>query len=131
MLFHSFGSQCERRAFGGSDFIEIQYCRLKPHTTIEEIVSTDRIEFWEDNSLYIYGDDWNVFWDAYSEIITGGTYANLESGYLDWCGINYFTSEQSASILKRIQEEKPPEYETLLRWLEAGTQYNGFYVLGL
>lgn len=131
MLFHSFHSQVERRAFGGSDFIEIQYCKLKRCTAIEEIVSTDIVAFWEDDSLYVYGDDWTVFCDAYGEIITGGTYANLKSGYLDWCGLNYFTPEQTASIIKRIKDENPPEYQPLLSWLEKGTQYNGFYVLGL
>ena len=29
MLFHTFNTQEERRKFGGSDFIEMQYCRLE------------------------------------------------------------------------------------------------------
>lgn len=130
-MFHSFHSQAERRAFGGGDFMEIQYCRLKPSTTIEELVSLYMVEHWEDDSLYIYGDDWNDFWDAYGAIITGGTYANLESGELDAFGINYFSPEQTASIIKRIREETLPDDQTLLKWLENGTQYNGFYILGV
>lgn len=131
LLFHSFHSQLERSAFGGSDFVEIQYCKLKRCTAIEEIVSSYLVEHWEDDSLYIYGDDLNRFCDVYGEIITGGTYANLESGYLDWCGINYFTPEQTTAIIKRLKEEKPPEHQTLVSWLEMGKPYNGFYVLGL
>ena len=131
MLFHSFGSQSERRAFGGGDFIEMQYCKLKRSIAIEEIVSPDLVEFWKDDSLYICGDDWNDFCDAYADIITDGTYANLETGCLDWCGINYFTFKQTASIIQHIQMEKPTEYSTVLDWLEKGKQYNGFYVLGL
>ena len=54
-----------------------------------------------------------------------------QSGDLDWCGTNYFTPEQTAAILKRIEEEQPPEYQTLLSWFKAYPPYNGFYVLGL
>lgn len=129
MLFHSFSSQQERREFGGGDFIEIQYCTLKKCTSIKEIVSV--VENWEDDSLYIYGDDWNIFCDAYGEIICGGTYNNLETGYLDGCGINYFSPRQTELIKEKINEEKPREYEVLLSWLEKGKEYNGFYVLGL
>ena len=39
MLFHTFRSQEEREAFGGSYFIEFQYCRLPSHSTIEDIFS--------------------------------------------------------------------------------------------
>ena len=54
-----------------------------------------------------------------------------ETGYLDWCGINYFFPEQMQHIIKRLREEKPKDYHLLLTWLEQGTQYNGFYLLGL
>lgn len=39
LLFHTFGSQEERRKFGGSCFIEIQYCRLPENTQLEKIIS--------------------------------------------------------------------------------------------
>ena len=32
---------------------------------------------------------------------------------------------------KSLREEKPKDYHLLLTWLEQGTQYNGFYLLGL
>ena len=131
MLFHSFSSQDERRKFGGGDFLEFTFCKLDRCTAIEEIISGDALVNWSNSSLYLCGDDWNEFSDAYGEIITNGTYNNLEKGYLDWCGINYFSPEQMKQIMKQLREEKPKDYQPLLSWLEQGTQYNGFYVLGL
>ena len=37
MLFHSFNNQDERRASGGSDFLELQFCHLKRGTSIKNI----------------------------------------------------------------------------------------------
>lgn len=131
MLFHSFASQEDRRTFGGGDFVELQYCKRNHSTTINEIVSNDRIEHWKDDSLYLCGDDMNVFYQVYGEILTGGTYANLEHGYLDCCGINYFSPAQAETIRQRLQTKQPTDYEILLHWLEQGKPYNGFYVLGV
>lgn len=131
MLFHMFSSQQERRNFGGSDFIELQYCKLPQGLKIKEIVSADKIPHWKNDSLYVSGDDINLFYESYSNIITGGLYNNGKSGGMDLLGINYYSQEQAALIMKRIEEEKPPEYEILLRWLKSGINYTGFYVLGL
>ncbi len=92
MLFHSFSFQDERREFGGGDFLEFAFCKLDKDAAIEEIVSNGAVAtlLWNNSSLYLCGDDWNEFCDAYGEIIANGTYANLEKGYLDWCEINYF-----------------------------------------
>lgn len=131
MLFHMFGSQEERRNSGGSDFIEIQYCRLPQGSKAEEAVSVDKVSHWQNDSLYVSGDDMNLFYESYSSIITGGVYNNGKSGEMDLLGINYYSQEQAALIMKRIEDEKPPEYEILLRWLKSGINYTGFYVLGL
>jgi len=131
MLFHRFASQEERRAFGGGDFLEMQYCKLEPDAGIDEITSVDAIEHWQDDSLYLCGDDWNRFCAYYDEIITGGTYHNGKSGPVDLCGINYFTQEQQTRIMERLKREMPPDYEVLLDWLEAGESCSGFYILGL
>lgn len=61
MLFHTFHSQEERRKFGGSYFIEFQYCEAAPGTSLEEILSVDAIHMWKNDSLYLYGDDDNTF----------------------------------------------------------------------
>ena len=133
MLFHSFVSQDERREFGGGDFLEFAFCKSDRNTPIEALVSNDAVAplYWSNSSLYLCGDDWNEFCDAYGEIVANGTYANLETGYLDCCGINYFSPEQVQVIIDRLREEKPKDYQPLLNWLEQDTQYNGFYVLGL
>lgn len=130
MLFLTFSSQEERRKYGGSDFIELQYCRLLPNTEIEDIVSVDAVEHWKSDSLYVYGDDMDRFYSSYGTIITGGIYNNMECGPVDWCGINFYSQEQAAKIIKRIEIERPPEHQALLDWLKAGRQYIGFYVLG-
>ena len=132
MLFHSFSSQEERRKCSNGDFLQFVFCKLDRGTAVEEIVSNRAVAplLWNHSSLYLCGDDWNEFCEAYGEIITGGTYENLEAGYLDWCGINYFSPEQMQHIIKRLREEKPKDYPLLLNWLEQGTQYNGFYLLG-
>ena len=131
MLFHSFENQAERRAFGGGDFIEFQVCRQGPRTSMEELLSGEWPENWKDDSLYLCGDDWPQFIKEYGEIITGGTYGNLERGPLDWCGLNYFTPAQEERILSRLEMEQPPEYGTLLDWFRNSGPHNGFYVRGL
>ena len=130
MLIHSFHSQAERREFGGSDFIEIQYCRLPEGISLRDIVSIDAIEHWRDDSLYIFGDDMDLFYEHYGDIITDGVYCNGNRGPMDPFGINFYARGQAAEIVERLAEEKPPEYQTLCRWLQVGVQYLGFYLLG-
>ena len=131
MLFHSFQSQAERWEFGGSDFIEIQYCRLPEGTSLREIVSIDAIKHWKDDSLYISGDDMDLFYQSYGDIITGGVYNNGDRGPMDLFGINFYSREQTNEIIERLAEEKPPGYQILCRWLQADAQSLGFYVLGV
>lgn len=131
MLFHISHSQKERRDFGGSDFIEMQYCKLEQDSEIEKIVSADAINYWKNDSLYIFGDDMNMFYSHYGKIITGGVYNNKDSGPLDLLGINFYSQKQLIFMIERIKKEKPADYQILLKWLEAGTEYIGFYVLGI
>lgn len=131
LLFHSFHSQAERREFGGSDFIEIQYCRFPEGTSPREIVSIDAIKHWKDDSLYISGDDMDLFYQSYGDIITGGVYNNGDRGPMDLFGINFYSREQTNEIIERLAEEKPPGYQILCRWLQADEQSLGFYVLGV
>lgn len=131
LLFHVFQSQSERRNFGGSDFIEIQYCKLPQGSTLEKIVAVDSLEHWKNDSLYVFGDDMEVFYQNYGSIITGGVYNNQKSGPMDLCGINFYSYKQAAAIMECLQTETPPEYQTLQKWLQAGEQYIGFYVLDL
>ena len=131
MLFHSFRSQVERREFGGSDFIEIQYCRFPEGTSLREIVSVDAIKHWKDDSLYISGDDMDLFYQSYGDIITGGVYNNGDRGPMDLFGINFYSRDQTNEIIEQLAEEKPPGYQILYRWLQVDEQNLGFYVLGV
>jgi len=131
MLFHTFYSQEERRKFGGSYFIEFQYCKLEQNSEIKRIVSVDVIEHWKNDSLYIYGDDENEFFSHYGKIFIGGIYNNEKSGIVDLCGINYYSRKQTKLIIDKVKKEKALDYQILLNWLENVNQYIGFYVLGL
>ncbi len=130
MLFHKFKTQEERREFGGSDFIEFQYCLLPQNTITEQIFTTGSIQHWKNDSLYVYGDDLEIFLTHYGEIITDGLYANLKQGYIDPLGINFYTQEQINHFIQLIEIKKPLEYQTLLNWLNNGKHYIGFYILG-
>ena len=131
MLFHTFSSQDERRQFGGSDFIELQYCRIRQGAEIGEILSVQAIEHWKNDSLYIFGDDMDAFFAQYCKIFSKGIYNNRECGGVDLLGINYYSPEQTALMTEAIKRETPADSQRLLDWLDGGKQYNGFYVLGV
>lgn len=128
MLFHMFSNQEERRRFGGGDFAELQYCTLPAGTDIGKIV--DVHSFWKDDSLYIFGDDFNEFYDHYGEIFIGGVYGNGRCGNIDFYGVNYYTPALTEMIYDEVNQTRPPEWETLLSWLGEVKNYNGFYLLG-
>jgi len=130
-MFYSFASQSERREFGGSDFLEIQFCKMLPKTKVETIVAVDSIKHWLDDSLYVYGDDTNEFLKEYSCILGCGIYGNLETGAADPVGINYYGPGSIDGILARLLERKPADYEKLAAWFAAAKKYNGFYLLGV
>lgn len=131
MLFHTFASQDERRKFGGSDFVELQLCKLNRGTELEKIVSNEVIPHWKNDSLYVYGDDLEEFHAIYSRIFKDGYYANGERGMIDVCGINYYTLEQTMGIVEVLKREKPKDFQVLLAWLVDGEKYNGLYLLGV
>lgn len=131
MLFHVFDSQEERHKFGDSCFIELQYCRLPFGTKLKKIISVEAVKHWQNDSLYVFGDDSDTFYSLYHAIIMDGTYNNMERGLVDLYGINFYSQQQAAQIAGRLKIEKPLEYQTLLNWLEAGNQFVGFYILGL
>jgi len=129
VLFHSFNSQEERRRFGSSAFIEIQFCRLASGTSIKELVAVDNINHWQNDSLYI--KDETAFYQEYKDIFDCGTYSNLESGTVDVYGINYYAPSLVGSIAAKLREIRPADYEILSEWLLMAGKYNGFYILGL
>lgn len=130
-MFHKFNSQEERKKYGGTSYIEIQYCELKPSFKINEIVSVNHIKHWNDKSLYIQLDDIEEFVDLYKEIFDNGVYNNLTEGYIDEYGINYYSKDKVEIIKNKLQVIKPKDFEILLSWLEDSKKYNGIYILGI
>jgi len=131
IIFHRFSSKEERRAYGGSAFIELQFCNLPSGTRIKKIVSVRAITHWKDDSLYIHVDDIDLFYQNYSPVFNCGTYNNLRTGPVDLYGINYYAPEQIEFLLGRILDKKPSDYEVLVDWLTKARAFNGFYVLGV
>lgn len=129
MTFHIFNSQDERRNYGGSAFIELQFCKLPPQTSAKEIVAVDNIRSWQNDSLYI--DDENEFFERYNCIFTGGIYNNLASGVVDIYGINYYSPPLTRKIREALCAEGLTENGILISWLEKAEKYNGFYILGI
>ena len=131
LVFYSFLSQTERRKLGGSDFLEMQFCRIPFTMKIEKTVAVDNITHWMDDSLYVNGDDANLFLKEYGSIFDCGIYNNLESGVVDPFGINYYKPQFIETIFARILAAKPTDYEKLIEWLSTAKKYNGFYILGV
>lgn len=129
MLFLIFNSQEERREYGGSAFIEMQFCKLPPKTKTKNIVASRNINNWQNDSLYINDED--VFYQEYSQFFNCGIYSNLKTGTVDIFGINYYAPSFIDSIIEKLHEKKPVDYESLVEWLNKAKQYNGFYILGL
>lgn len=129
MLFYTFRSQEERRNYGGSAFIEIQFCRLPIGTSPKRIVSIGSIHNWENDSLYV--DCEYEFDNEYSSIFDCGIYHNMKTGPVDLYGINYYPTSTIEPIIERLNMEKPRDYEILLCWLDKAKHYNGFYILGI
>lgn len=129
MLFHRFNNQEERRMFGGSDFLELQFCQHKSGTSIKRIVN--KIENWHNASLYISGDDMDTFYKCYKDVFKNGTYNNLKSGDIDFFGINYYSPEQVEEMIKTIEEKKPKDYIIVLEWFNKAKEFNGIYILGV
>ncbi len=131
MLFHTFDSHEKRREYGGTGFMEMQFCKLPAGTKIKRIVSANRIQNWQLDSLYICADDVDVFSREYGGVFTCGAYNGLKSGAVDIFGINYYAPEHVDPIIEKIRKEKPVDYEPLTRWLNKAKEYNGFYILGI
>lgn len=131
MLFHVFGSQGERRAFGGSAFMELLFCRLPIGTRAKKLVATRSIKGWQDDSLYVSDDDIDLFYREYGHIFNSGVYGNLKSGTVDIFGVNYYAPHLIDSIIESTFQCKPTDYEILIRWLNKAKEYNGFYILGI
>ncbi len=126
-MFLKFQSQDDRRKYGGSCFIELQFCKVAVSEVMEDIFK--HYDNWQNDSLYVHGD--SQFYTIYSSILGHGVYPNLKEGYFDPWGITYFKSCLIEEIIERAIQSKPVGYEVLVEWLNEAKKYNGFFVLGL
>lgn len=130
-MFHSFANQNERRRFGGSAFLELQYCKLNKGTSLDIVVSVNSINHWQDDSIYVFEEDFSDFLINYGDIFDNGLYNNMNRGKIDFYGINYYSPLQIIEIINDIEEKKTVDYAMILNWLKEAKQYNGIYILGI
>lgn len=126
-MFLRFHSQDERKEYGDTCFIEIQSCSLPTKSSIKQIMG--KIEFWRDDSLYVYGD--SPFYQTYKNVFGYGIHHDMSEGYFDYYGITYYRADQIDEIKARALDLKPDGYVLLLDWLEEISFQNGFYILGM
>lgn len=88
-LFYTFKNLEERHQFGGTTFIELQYCRLNKDVKLNDIVSLKKIKNGFDDSLFVFVDDIDVFYESYGKIFNNGAYNKNSVGPMDIYGINY------------------------------------------
>ena len=126
-MFLKFESQDERQKYGGTCFIEIQFCTLPAFTPLKIILN--KHEFWRDDSLYVYGD--SPIYSEYKNVFGNGIHRSMSEGLFDYYGITYYKAEQIDDIMSRACKLKPEGYRVLTDWLEEAKKYNGFYILGI
>ncbi len=131
MLFHSFNSPEERRAFGGSAFMEIQFCDMPLQAPLKRIVSLNHIRHWRNDSLYVHADDMEIFYQEYSRIFDSGVFSNLKTGTIDLFGLNYYSPALIESVIEKLDREEPRDYKELMAWLVKSRAHNGVYILGI
>ncbi len=120
-MFLHFENDAERRKYGGSAFIEIQYCELPANISSEKDACAKDLSHWNDKSLYVHMDDMNDFYSDYSAIFFN----------IDLYGINYYSPVLIEQIKTKIEKIKPRDYKKLLRWLQNAASYNGILILGI
>lgn len=130
-MFLQFTDEKERILYGGSAFLELQYCNAKQGTSVKNLCAVSNIRHGANDSLYIYDDDMEVFYSAYAPLLGEAFYNNGRCGKIDIGGINYFSPQAAALAAKRIAAEKPIEHEIFLTWIQKAVNRNGFYLLGL
>ena len=112
----------------GSAYFEFQYC--KKELSIKKLLRRG-YSFKEKDSLLIHVDSDKDFFENYGDYFKAPKSPD-GTQQLDPYGVNYYTKEQTLTIIEQIENDKPPYYETLVAWLKkAITDYNGFFFLGI
>ena len=126
-MFKKFQSQEERRKYGGSCFIELQFCTLPESECLEVIL--DHYDNWKNDSLYVHGDE--PLYTVYGQIFGNGLHPNMTESYFDTWGITYYKPSLIEEIIERALQSKPVGYELLVDWLNEAKNYNGFDIRGV
>lgn len=122
-----FIGNAERKKRGGSAFYEFQFCR-REGDALTQVRSP--YSYRQEDSLYFHMDYEDIFDREYREIFQEPT--NPDGGRrFDPDGVNYYTKEQTQTIIGEIKARCPFECQNLLPWLERAAEYNGFYLMGL
>lgn len=129
LIFRTFGSQEERRTFGSSAFVELQYCKKKRGAKLKSIFA--RPDHWQDDSLYCHADDIPEFLERYADVFGSAIYPNGKQGLPDPFGPNYYPPEAEAEIEKRLSERDSEDDRVLTSWLRDSKDYNGILLLGI
>ena len=122
MLFHVFASQEERRAFGGSYFIEMQFCDLPRGYKEKELVAVANIEHWKNDSLYINDDE--VFRgfikDEFKRLHPVCEIEERLNKVFDYRNMSLtpanFTEEQARIFAEEIENYKEENKENIALW---------------
>ena len=132
-MFVKFNSKGERRRLydNSTAFIELQYCKTPKKTKVKKILSIRHAKYWENDSLYIYVDNIDLFVEYYGKILNDCTYDNPKERLFDINGYHYYNENDVEKIINKIIEEKPKDYDKFLKWLEVAKLYNGFYFVGI
>ena len=113
----------------GSAYYEFQYC--KKEWPLKKLLGPRGYGHWEKDSVFVHIDNDEDFFENYLSYLEP---TNAPNGTTEFCfyGVNYYTKEQTLSILERVKRDKPLDFEIIVGWLERATaEYNGFYFLGI
>ena len=114
----------------GGCYFEFQFCKIDNPVKDNKVIC-DGVEHWEEDSLLIYDEDFDVFYKKYGCIFECALFPNGEKGFF-YCGVNYYDIDIAKEIVKKLEKNIEKEYENLIEWLKIAVEkYNGFYILGL
>ncbi len=119
-----------RHILGGC-YYEFQYCRCAGSLSERMDVSSH----WCQDSLFIDDDEVDTrgipFLAHYLKYLKN---PHSPDGSNELCcfGINYYDRAQTEDIINRLENDRPPDCDVLLAWLQqAVSLYHGFYFLGI
>lgn len=114
----------------GTCYLEFQICKTdKPLT--DGKANCDKIKHWQDDSIYMYWDDFAEFYELYGDLFGCAVFPNGGRG-CDSCGVNYYGKSETEMIAEKLAPRIESDYAELILWLNAARETGrGFYILGV